>query len=64
MIYDSDRPRITSNSELFRHLEMLRKLFPAQNIKIYNAVMDDALEGSLPAWVTMDHVADEFEVFA
>ena len=64
MIYDSDRQRITSNSELFRHLEMLRKLFPDQNIKIYNAVRDDALEGSLPAWVTMDHVADEFEVFA
>lgn len=64
MIYDSDRQRITSNRELFRHLEVLRKLFPAQNIKIYNAVRDDALEDSLPAWVTMDHVADEFEVFA
>lgn len=64
MHYDSDRRRITSNEELFQHLEILRHAFPKERVRIFNYVKDDSLINSLPAWVSMDYLSDEFEVFA
>lgn len=64
MIFKSDAIRITTNDELFRHIAILRESYPAQNVRIYNYLNDENLASSLPEWVTMDHEADEFEVFA
>jgi hypothetical protein len=60
----SGEARETSDDDLLRHLALIRRHHPNDEVRIYSYLENKTLSARLPSWATLDSDSDEFEVFA